>query len=335
MSDEVTLRALAVLQACSSSDEDDDRPGDVAVSLSPHRDHGSGDANGLNSAVRGGLNERPDISLHTVDNERQPTVPQLMAERESHRESNRTHHQSKSKTSSINADGQLLNDVVNSLQFASQKGGRLIFDPKNMQSESVNKSTLNKHHRPQFTNNNNDLPSQHRDNSPKYNAPKPIDNKRRRHSKVSHNLLSADRKNGTCTIDSSSSNTKRKRLRNAEPSTNRSINHSNATHKQIQPSKYSLSQQLQDEFDQDAVTPHELHSQYHNLQIFTSIPFDSRAMISMHRAKEFEQPLRVMYEDYRLHVMSQKSFIQRERNKKIDGMEEDLLDEIELLIDKS
>lgn len=324
-----------MLQACSSSDEDDDRPGDVAVSLSPHRDHGSG--NGLNSAVRGGLNERPDISSHSVDNERQPMVPQLMAERESHRESNRRHHQSKSKTSSsTKADGQLLNDVVNSLQFASQKGGRLVFDPINMQSESVNKSTLNKHHQPQFTIiNNYDLPSQHRDNSPKYNAPKPINNKRRRHSKVSHNPLSANRKNGTCTIDSSSSNTKRKRLRNAESSTNQSINHSNATHKQIQPSKYSLSQQLQDELDKDTVTPHELHSQYHNLQLFTSIPFDSRAMISMHRAKEFEQPLRVMYEDYRLHVMSQKSFIQREKNKRIDGMEEDLLDEIELLIDKS
>lgn len=101
----------------------------------------------------------------------------------------------------------------------------------------------------------------------------------------------------------------------------------------------SISQSLlemQLEFEEDIIIPHDLSSKHHDvMKLYTSIPFDCRTMKCLHRFKEFDRPLpKIRYEND-LRTISQKEFIRRERNRRIDCMEHELLDDVETCIGKS
>ena len=93
-------------------------------------------------------------------------------------------------------------------------------------------------------------------------------------------------------------------------------------------SKESLSRRVKFEKAEDVVIPHKLDSMYHDMTMYASVPFDSRTMKNLHRAKEFNESLGMQY-DEELPILNQKYILRKHRDKRVDELEEKLLKEIE------
>lgn len=93
-------------------------------------------------------------------------------------------------------------------------------------------------------------------------------------------------------------------------------------------SKESLSRRVKFEKAEDVVIPHKLESMYHDMTMYASVPFDSRTMKNLHRAKEFNESLGMQY-DEELPILNQKYILRKHRDKGVDDLEEKLLKEIE------
>lgn len=99
-------------------------------------------------------------------------------------------------------------------------------------------------------------------------------------------------------------------------------------------SQSSIESQLQ--FTEDIITPHNLSSKHYDImKLYMSTPFDCRTMTCLHQFKEFDRPLHPVRYENEFRTMSQKYFIRKERNRRIDCMECELLDDVESCINGS
>jgi hypothetical protein len=99
-------------------------------------------------------------------------------------------------------------------------------------------------------------------------------------------------------------------------------------------SQSSIESQLQ--FTEDIITPHNLSSKHYDvMKLYTSTPFDCRTMTCLHQFKEFDRPLHPVRYENEFRTMSQKYFIRKERDRRIDCMECELLDDVESCINGS
>eukprot|EP00956_Cyclotella_meneghiniana_P026524 scaffold57505_cov66-Cyclotella_meneghiniana.AAC.1 len=134
------------------------------------------------------------------------------------------------------------------------------------------------------------------------------------------------------TANSKSTRTNKRKRENIAPSTMPSIeipnNRTRINIFQHSISKDTLSRRVKLEKSEDIVIPHKLDSMYHDLTIYTSVPFDSRTMKNFHRAKEFNESLGLI-NDKELPILNQKEILRKHRDKRVDELEEKLLEEIE------
>ena len=294
MSD-VTSRALAALQACSSSDEEDDQ-----IPVANPRMLGS----------------RCEGSLYHNGNNPKPINDQVHSKKR-HRNSGYYNVLSgPSNVSKPQHESELHREVdLNNAQFSSHNEGL------NLKIDSLVRNQRNKsveRHKPQFVR-----------GSQKPSAKKMRVRKHRRkdfRSSASISVSSPENTTKSSILD------KRKQMSTA--SSVQSINYptDKAVYFQKSISKLSLSKRLNGTIEEEeSIKPHQLSSQYHNIaSIIASTPFDSRTMISLHQAKEFNRPLLMQYESS-IKIMSQKDAVQ-ERNGRVDTLEKKLLEEVELCI---
>ena len=299
---DLTSRAFAALQACSSSSSDEE---DAHMPVANPRM--------LNSHGEGGLHHG-DIDLKPIsDHAAWIKTPINSGCNMMPGPNTNDKPQHESERHEVNS--------VNNIQFSNHSGGpNLIFDSSmnNEQNKSVER------HTPQFVR-----------GSQNQNSKKMLTNKRRRKDaqpSASISVPSPETTRRTSASTKTSIIDKRKREYTAKYMQSIIYPTDKAINFQKSISILSLSKRLNDYREEEqSIIPHQLNSEYHNVSSFVaSIPFDSRTMNSLHQAKEFSRPLLMQYEDS-VKIMSQKEAL-RERNSRVDMMEEELLKKVECYI---